>query len=91
VVENSDAISHRVDENYTFAISFMEKSQARELLCNCIEQNASAQKAVVLPRVPFDRAITNAQMQGKPVVEMEQSLAAKKIEKGWRMLSRLLF
>ncbi|MBN2358257.1 MAG: ATP-binding protein [Deltaproteobacteria bacterium] len=51
-----------------------------------IERRAAEAGALILPRVPFDRAVTEAQMQGRPVVEMRRSPAALEIEKGWEML-----
>lgn len=59
-------------------------------LAERIERRAGAEGAVILSRVRFDRAITDAQMQGKPVVEMRQSLAARDIERGWSELWQII-
>jgi len=59
-------------------------------LAERIEGNARAGGATVLPKVRFDRTVTEAQMQGRSVVEMGSGLAAQDIEEGWTQLSRLL-
>jgi len=55
-----------------------------------IEELARAKSATILPRVRFDRRVTEAQMQGRAVVEMGPGPAAEDIEAGWRVLTRLL-
>lgn len=59
-------------------------------LAERIEGSARAGGATVLPKVRFDRTVTEAQMQGRSVVEMGSGLAAQDIEEGWTQLSRLL-
>jgi MinD superfamily P-loop ATPase len=55
-----------------------------------IEAAAAANGASVLPRVRYDRAVTDAQARGRAVVELPGSPAAEDIEKGWRALCPLL-
>jgi len=55
-----------------------------------IEQRARAGGAQVLPRVRVDPAVTEAQMQGKPVAQMARSGAGQDIRDGWNDLSKML-
>ena len=55
-----------------------------------IEERAAGEGALVIPRVRFDPAVTDAQMRRKAVVELEGSLAAADIVKGWKELCRVL-
>jgi len=59
-------------------------------LASRIEQRAAAQGALLLPRVPYDRAVTEAQLQGKPVVELRDGPAAREIRRGWDEISQRL-
>ncbi len=55
-----------------------------------LERKAREAGAMLLPRVRFDAAVTDAQMEGKAVVELGGGSAASDIEKGWNELSRVL-
>jgi MinD superfamily P-loop ATPase len=59
-------------------------------LADSIEGHAAGSGALVVPRVRLDRAVTDAQMRKKAVVELEGSLAARDIEKGWKELCQIL-
>jgi MinD superfamily P-loop ATPase len=54
-----------------------------------VEARAREGGAAVLPRVRFDGAVTEAQMQGVPVVALRQSAAAQDIERCWAALQAL--
>ncbi len=68
----------------------VNRSDIDEGLAERIEQSAVLQGAAILPRVPFDRGVTEAQVRGEPVVNMSRSPAARAIEQGWQMLAGLL-
>jgi len=55
-----------------------------------IEDRAVAAGATVLPRVPFDPAITEAQRKGVAVVELDDTPAAQAIREGWTALCKTL-
>jgi MinD superfamily P-loop ATPase len=51
-----------------------------------IERQASAAGSLILPRVPYDPAITEAQRKGLTVVELGNTPAAQAIQQGWSVL-----
>ncbi len=51
-----------------------------------IEQQAAADGATVAGRIPYDRAVTAAQVNGQPVVTYSTGPAAQHIEKLWEHL-----
>jgi MinD superfamily P-loop ATPase len=53
-----------------------------------IEDKATSLGASILPRVPYDSAITDAQRKGMAVVEFGDTPAAQAIQKGWVALSQ---
>jgi MinD superfamily P-loop ATPase len=55
-----------------------------------IEVAATATGAVILPRIPYDPAITQAQRQGMAVVELGDSPASQAIRDGWSVLCQKL-
>ncbi|MFW5878545.1 MAG: ATP-binding protein, partial [Myxococcota bacterium] len=48
----------------------VNRADVDEQMAGRIERRALQEGAALLPRVPFDPAVTEAQVQGKPVVEM---------------------
>jgi len=52
-----------------------------------IEQRAAEQGATVVGRIPYDRSVTEAQRQGRPVVELDASPAGQAIVQLWKTLS----
>ena len=59
-------------------------------LAQRIEDQAVRLGALILPRVPYDTAITEAQQEGVAVVEFGDSPDAQAIRKGWEALSQNL-
>jgi MinD superfamily P-loop ATPase len=59
-------------------------------LASTVEERARSAGATVIGRVRFDRAVTEAQILGRPVVELRQSNAAHDLEKGWVEICTLL-
>lgn len=55
-----------------------------------IEKKSLAVGATLLPRVPYDPAITDAQKKGVAVVEWGDTPAAQAIRQGWSLLSKIL-
>jgi len=53
-----------------------------------IEDKAASLGASILPRVPYDSAITEAQRKGMAVVEFGDTPASQAIQKGWIALSQ---
>lgn len=53
-----------------------------------IEACAVSMGASILPGVPYDRAITEAQRKGVAVVEFGDTPAARSIQQGWAVLSK---
>ena len=51
-----------------------------------IERRAVALGAVIVGRIPYDRAVTDAQVQGKTVVEHGDGPAARGIRQTWEKL-----
>jgi len=51
-----------------------------------IEQQAAADGATVAGRIPYDRAVTAAQVNGQPVVEFSTGPAAQHIQQLWENL-----
>jgi MinD superfamily P-loop ATPase len=54
-----------------------------------IEERARALGLDVLPRVRYDRAVTQAQVQGKAVVELDGSAAARDVRTVWEKVCQL--
>ena len=52
-----------------------------------IERNGLALGASLLPRIPYDPEVTEAQRRGLPVVAHGESPAAAAIRQGWEQLS----
>lgn len=52
-----------------------------------IEQSAATDGATILPRIPYDRAVTAAQVNGQPVVEFSNGPAAESILQVWKAIS----
>lgn len=55
-----------------------------------IEKRAGSDGALILPRVPYDPAITEAQRKGVAVVELGDSPASQAIRQGWSVLCQNL-
>lgn len=55
-------------------------------IAQCIEDQGAAWGALILPRVPYDSAITEAQRKGVAVVEYGDTPAAQAIRQGWTVL-----
>jgi len=55
-----------------------------------IEQQAAAAGATVVGRIPYDRAVTDAQVNGQPVVEFSKGPAAQHIQQLWEHLWKSL-
>ena len=53
-----------------------------------IEQEAAGAGAVIVGRIPYDRSVTQAQVNGKPVVEFDDGLAARAIRGVWENLCK---
>lgn len=51
-----------------------------------IERKAQAAGAAILPPIPYDSAVTDAQRKGMAVVELGDSPAARAIRQGWSAL-----
>lgn len=56
-----------------------------------IERRAAALGAVIVGRIPYDRAVTDAQVQGKTVVEHGDGPAARGIRQTWEKLWQTIF
>lgn len=59
-------------------------------MAQCIEDAATALGASILPRVPYDTAITEAQRKGVAVVELGDTPAAQAIQEVWAALRQKL-
>lgn len=68
----------------------VNRADIDEEMAEQIESHARAEGATVITRIRFDHAVTEAQIQGRPVVEMRRSSAAQDIEKGWKEICRIL-
>ncbi len=55
-----------------------------------IEIKSLAAGAILLPRVPYDSAVTDAQRKGIAVVEWGDTPATQAIRQGWTLLSKIL-
>jgi MinD superfamily P-loop ATPase len=55
-----------------------------------IERYCSAQGIKVASKIPFDNVVTEALVQGVPVVEYSDGKVSREIERMWRMLSVML-
>jgi MinD superfamily P-loop ATPase len=55
-----------------------------------IEQQAAVAGASILPRVPYDAAVTDAQRKSVAVVELDDNPAAQAIRQGWSALCQQL-
>jgi len=65
----------------------LNKWDVNPVIAQRIEDAAVSRGAMLLPRVPYDPSITEAQWEGKAVVEHGDSPAALAIRKGWKVLS----
>lgn len=68
----------------------LNKSNLNDEIAQRIEDQAVSAGASVLPRVPYDPAIADAQRKGLAVVELEDTPAALAIRQGWSALCQSL-
>ncbi len=55
-----------------------------------IESYCSSQGVEVASRIPFDNAVTEAMVQGLPVVEYDDNEVSRQIERLWQDISSIL-
>ena len=68
----------------------INKSDINPEMADQLEREALALEIPVLCRIPYDPAVTRAQVQGKTVVEIGDSPAAKEIRTLWKQVQEEL-
>lgn len=68
----------------------VNKHDVNPAMTTRLENRATVRGATVAGRIPYDPAVTTAQRQGRPVVELEYGPAAKAITELWDLMEAFL-
>jgi len=68
----------------------INKADINSALCGQIEELAAAMRIPVLGRIRYDESVTRAQVEARPVVELEDSPAAEDIRNLWSRVRELM-